>query len=191
MFAKIFRTRLSALSRAQALLNGDRQVPLREIVLTEMVPYQDREGQIVVADGPDILAGGEATQALAMVLHELAANATKHGALTGPNGTVLVNWRINAAETRPCVTLLWMETGGPPVASFLRPGLGTRLIERAVEDLDGEVVREFLAEGIQYTIDLPVAESSGCWHIRGRFGGRSWTRSSEGPATTVTSAGES
>ena len=70
-----------------------------------------------------------AAQPVAMALHELATNAAKHGALSVPEGTVSVAWRIDGRRLR----IRWAESGGPPVpGSPKRRGFGSRLLEATI-----------------------------------------------------------
>ena len=64
-----------------------------------------------------------------MVLHELATNASKYGALSVPTGSVSLAWRLNETDKPPSLHLTWRETGGPSVKPPTRRGFGSQLIE--------------------------------------------------------------
>lgn len=88
--------------------------------------------------GPQLQIAGPPTQVgptdalnLALVLYELATNASKHGALSRPGGQVRLSWAPQDGQTR----VSWVERGGPPVAPPTRDGFGSRLIRRATEAL--------------------------------------------------------
>ena len=94
-----------------------------------------------------------------MTLHELATNATKHGALGVPSGTVAVSWRVDHAAGRLC--LRWEERGGPPVASQpTRRGFGSRVIAATVRgQLGGAVERRWQPEGLVCLLEFPLSRA--------------------------------
>lgn len=98
---------------------------------------------------------------LSMAMHELATNAVKYGALSGPHGEVEVSWRVDrGCESLSTATLdlLWSERGGPTVTSPPKRGFGSRLIEESVTyQLGGEVRLEFTAEGVDCRFHLPLS----------------------------------
>jgi two-component sensor histidine kinase/PAS domain-containing protein len=84
--------------------------------------------------------------ALSLALHELATNATKYGALSRPEGRVIVNWDVRQGMLH----LDWEESGGPPVAAPTRKGFGSRLLEELVgRDLGGDVKLNFDVSGVR------------------------------------------
>ena len=93
---------------------------------------------------------------MGMIFHELATNAAKYGALSAPDGRVLVDWSI-ADQTSRRLQLVWRETGGPPPAPPGRKGFGSRLIERNVRhDLAGEVELDYAGDGLVATFSIPL-----------------------------------
>ncbi|KQT14926.1 histidine kinase [Methylobacterium sp. Leaf399] len=100
--------------------------------------------------------------ALSMMLHELATNATKYGALSNDVGTVTVSWAIldrenGSEEARPRLTLRWQERKGPSVTTPTRRGFGTRMIERGLaSELGGKVQIDYEPAGVVCTIDIPL-----------------------------------
>jgi PAS domain S-box-containing protein len=100
--------------------------------------------QIQVSGEPVELSSRH-TLALSLALHELATNATKYGALSGPGGSVKVTWTVLAGKLR----LNWQESGGPPVASPTRKGFGTRLLEVLLaRDLGGSMKLHYDVSGV-------------------------------------------
>ncbi|TMJ15393.1 MAG: sensor histidine kinase [Alphaproteobacteria bacterium] len=90
---------------------------------------------------------------LSMVLHEIATNATKYGALSNDTGTVTLDWDVTHEEGKPKLTLIWSESGGPHVVAPVQRGFGSRLIERSARDqLGGEATVDFLPRGVVYTV---------------------------------------
>jgi two-component sensor histidine kinase len=99
-----------------------------------------------------------ATQAVAMVLHELATNAVKYGALSTPDGQVLVNWdRVLNGNAAANVMLEWREISGPPVAAPVQSGFGTSLIRDLIpHELGGTVDLAFRPDGVYCKIEFPT-----------------------------------
>jgi two-component sensor histidine kinase len=95
-------------------------------------------------------------QTLALVLHELATNAVKHGALSNPEGRVAITW-VLAPGKDPRFKLRWEEKGGPPVTSPKRKGFGTSLLESAVKDPDIKPRLTSGPGGFVYELEVPLA----------------------------------
>jgi two-component sensor histidine kinase len=104
--------------------------------------------------GPDdVRLKPKAAGALHMVLHELGANALKHGALHDGEGRVEFEWRT---EPSGALTLIWKERGGPAVRPPTRRGFGGELITGAVpHELQGDVRWEFEPDGVRCEIRVP------------------------------------
>jgi two-component system CheB/CheR fusion protein len=92
------------------------------------------------------------------MLHELATNAAKHGALSRPGGTVMLRWSMTRRNKTPALTVIWSETGGPPVQPPKTTGFGGVLIENGLPH--AVVRREFRPEGLVCTMEIPVPETS-------------------------------
>lgn len=152
-FRRAFEARIMALSATHNLLTATswRGAELRDVLSMELSPYGAEryglEGGVVDLSAPAALA-------LGMLVHELATNAAKHGALSEPGGRVEVAWRL-APEGK--LVLDWRETGGPPVAVSTHRGFGSRLIERSLRgDLAGAAVLAFHPDGLCCHIELPL-----------------------------------
>jgi two-component sensor histidine kinase len=90
---------------------------------------------------------------LSMIVHEIATNAAKYGALSNESGTVVVDWEIVDDSTGRQLRLIWTEAGGPLVVAPVQRGFGSRLIERSARDqLGGEATVDFLPRGVVYTV---------------------------------------
>jgi PAS domain S-box-containing protein len=158
--------RLSALARAHALTlrpfaenNQSPQKPttLHALIATILSPHDgetDDGAPRVVIRGPDIPIGGGSVMSLALLLHELATNAVKYGALSSSAGAVA----IECAEDDGRFALTWTERGGPPVAGRAESeGFGAQLIRATIKDqLGGEISRDWNPEGL--TIRLSFAK---------------------------------
>ena len=98
-------------------------------------------------------------QALSLVLHELATNAAKYGALSVPGGHVKVGWRMN--EDGRQLHLSWIESGGPPVSEPTTTGYGTQLIHSAMTySLGGRVDQKYAPSGVETEIVIPLPQAS-------------------------------
>lgn len=164
-FAEVIESRIQALSRVHNLLNQNDwdRAALRDVIVGELAPYRAGGGENIVIDGnTDVVLTPQATQTLAMALHELATNAAKFGALSIAAGKVKVSWSVANSRKDPRLSIEWIETGGPPVKPPTRRGLGTQLIERIVHyDLGANVQRDFHAEGVRCKIDFPLTDKTG------------------------------
>lgn len=141
--------RLAALSRSQDILTFEKGAvaPIREVVAAALAPHRSGEGRFRVA-GPEIDLPGPQVLGLTLALHELASNAAKYGALSGPSGTASVNWTVGEDGR---FEFAWLEEDGPPVAPPRRRGFGSRLLERIVASyFDGEATLAFSQEGVRF-----------------------------------------
>ena len=157
-FQDRFMGRLLALSEAHGLLftNDWKQTHLADVVTRCFVPFPHITPQRWQSAGPDVALAPKPTLALALLLHEVAANAVQHGALSSPEGAVHIAWQMDADEKRWTV-LDWHERGGPAVSAPERRGFGTRLIERsAAYELDGEAKLDFAPEGLRLRLKIPA-----------------------------------
>ena len=159
----ILMGRLDALAEANALVRrsfADKQVAdqadlsvlVDKIMRPHALPDQRKN---FLANGPSILLGERATNGLALVLHELATNAVKYGALKADQGMVELNW--HAREGR--LTINWSEHGGPLIARApASVGFGTRLSRATiVGQLDGELNYDWRPEGLSVAMTVPLS----------------------------------
>jgi len=104
--------------------------------------------------------------ALAMALHELGTNAVKHGALSGPDGRVRVEWGQRQVDGEDVIELEWQERDGPPVQPPAQRGFGSRLLERGLKhDLGGDVELTFEPEGLRYRVSIPHGDDAVQVHL--------------------------
>jgi two-component sensor histidine kinase len=90
-----------------------------------------------------------------MILHELATNSLKYGALSVPGGNVSTGWKLSHGEDGH-LTLFWREKGAPGAPDTSREGFGTRLIQSLVKlELNGRMRRSFEPGGLSLRIDMP------------------------------------
>lgn len=153
-FTRAVTGRIGALARAHTLLAQNRWegADLQRLVSEELAPYAGDRSRARIAGPPVALLPGTA-QSLAMVVHELATNAAKHGALSASRGQVAVEWSWAGRQ----VVLRWAEQGGPAVSPPAQHGLGTGLIERTVRDqLDGSICFAWHPGGLVCEIAIPA-----------------------------------
>jgi PAS domain S-box-containing protein len=158
-FLRGFEGRIQAMANAHALLSRSRWegARLADLVHKELAPWA-RTGNTSV-EGPDVLLSPAATQPVAIVMHELATNASKYGALTTPHGRIAVRWALQRDGEQPGTLVLeWIESGGPPVVAPRQPGYGTGVIRNLVPyELGGTVDLIFEpAGGVRCRIALPA-----------------------------------
>jgi two-component sensor histidine kinase len=150
-----FEGRLGALAEAHNLLSQEkwRGSGLLDVVGRVLQPYLLASPERVRMSGPPVPLSPRLAVVLSMILHEIATNAAKYGALSNDTGTVRLDWEIITASDRPKLRLIWTEAGGPPVTAPAKGGFGSRLIERSVRDqLGGEATVDFLPRGVVYTL---------------------------------------
>ncbi len=162
-FKQAFDGRLRALSLAHDILTLGRwgHVEFGQLVERSLAPYYGADnGPHVEWSGARLLLPPNMVVPLSMVLHELSTNAAKYGAFSVERGRVAIAWRTDGGEVR----FTWTETGGPPVASDINAGFGSKLISRVVSyDLGGAADLKFALKGFRcmLTFPLPPAAAEG------------------------------
>lgn len=168
-FARAVEGRVRALARAHGLLAEGRWsgADLRTLAEGELAvfltPADPQPGEAAPPRaelaGPPVRLRAEAVQAISMALHELATNATKHGALSAPGGVVRLGWEVDAVAG--LLRLSWTEQGGPPIeVPPQRRGFGSRVLEATVrEQLGGQVACRWSPEGLACTMAVPIARA--------------------------------
>jgi two-component sensor histidine kinase len=155
-FVGAFRGRLRALATAHDLLTagGWERVSLTALAGATLAPHTGHESGRLALELPDAALPPALAQSLALVFHELATNAAKHGALSAPAGRV----RLAGEATGRELTLVWREEGGPPTGRPASRGFGTTLLERALaHQHGGRVELDWRREGLVCRMSLPLA----------------------------------
>jgi PAS domain S-box-containing protein len=157
-FLEVLNGRINSLANTHALLSRSHWegVGVGELVRSELAPCMTDCNNLI--DGPDVVLAAEATQPLAMVLHELATNAAKYGALSNGRGQVLVRWhRASNGRSSDKLVLDWREVGGPPVVAPNSSGYGTSVIRDLIPyELGGAVSYELAREGARCMLEIPA-----------------------------------
>jgi PAS domain S-box-containing protein len=130
-------------------------LPLAELVHRVLAPYATACNTRI--EGSDEILRAEAGQALAMVLHELATNAAKFGALSVKDGQVSVRWGYASGEDAQApLNVWWEESGGPTVLPQARSGYGTSVIRHLIPyELGGTADLEHAPDGVRCKLDIP------------------------------------
>ncbi len=161
-FSKNYLGRLHALASAYSLLSKHswQTVSLQEIVDEELAPFLSEAGSNVVLHGPPVQLTPRPALSLGMAIHELTTNAVKYGALSVPEGTVTVTWRVDASAAGNLLTVDWVEANGPPVSEPEQRGFGSTLIERGLkQEMGAEVAIEFARDGVRARLVAPLARA--------------------------------
>lgn len=156
-FRTIFSQRLHALSRSMEVMaqKGGRGALISELVRRQLEPFGDIDGIRIAASGPALHLNQDAAQAVGLALHELATNATKHGALSVPQGSAIVRWELGRGEQgNACFRLIWLERNGPKVSPPMHQGFGFVVLQRMTSAaLQGTVKHEFGIDGVSWTLE--------------------------------------
>jgi len=144
----IFQGRLMALSATHDHLshNSWQSASLGTVVGEILRPF----GKRVESAGPDVALTPRQAITWGMIVHELATNAAKYGALSQNDGDVRISWRLASPEE---LAFDWRETGSTPIAAPARKGFGTLFVERAsANDLSGKAIFDYRSDGLHVAI---------------------------------------
>jgi two-component sensor histidine kinase len=160
-FARSLDGRIHSMAAVHTLLNqrGQHGVALAALVHNQLAPYAAEANMTI--RGTELMLSPAASQAMGMVLHELATNAAKYGALSVPTGQVSVSWE-HRQDGNAAANLIfeWREFGGPRTAAEIKPGYGMRLIRELVPyELGGAADLVFAPDGVSCRIEFPLRKS--------------------------------
>lgn len=148
--------RLVALGKAHdVLLAGHAESACVPTVVQSAVALHEDSATRFHLSGPSLFIGQSAALMLGLVIHELATNAAKYGALSTAAGHVAVQWCVTGEGDAAEFRLEWTERGGPPVTPPTRKGFGSRLIERGMGG--GRAVIAYPPEGVTCALSVPLA----------------------------------
>ncbi|WP_085027079.1 HWE histidine kinase domain-containing protein [Ensifer aridi] len=157
-FVERFDGRLSALASSHKLLVDSEWAgaELAALALSQLEAYAGGDPRRLKIEGEPVTLTPDIATPFGLVLHELATNAAKYGALSTPQGRVTLSWKLNHGNNGRRLTVVWKERGGPPVEPPTRQGFGGVLIEKG---LPGAVVhRDFEREGVVCTMEIELPE---------------------------------
>jgi two-component sensor histidine kinase len=159
---KNLRQRIFALSKAHDMVRPDvsqqkKAAELGDLLVTLLEPYATTHSNAerVHISTPILLVGEKSATALALVVHELATNSIKYGALSNANGALDVKCSANGGE----VVIVWSESGGPPTSKPSGPsGFGTKLVVSSLSDqLGGTISASWPLTGAVITLKMSEA----------------------------------
>jgi PAS domain S-box-containing protein len=157
-FAANFAGRIQALARAHSLLSNAvwKGADLADLVTDQLRLGTIDEHRLHVA-GPGIFLPPQMALHLALILHELATNANKYGALSGPRGAVSLTWSV----TEERLDIQWVESGADGIKAPSRRGFGTTLIEQSIKAEGGRARAAYLSDGVSWELSLPLPQRGG------------------------------
>jgi PAS domain S-box-containing protein len=185
-FASSFSGRIQSLARIHDLLTESTwQGAELSALVREQVSIDGNERRFSYS-GPSVMLNAQAALHLSLVLHELATNARKYGALLKPSGRVSIDWTVRTDEERR-LFLRWQERGGPPVSVPGSRGFGTNLIEESLRAHAGTASIHYEREGLtcDITLTLPSVEQSPAGSYRRLLIGAEQQRASSARSTSV------
>jgi two-component sensor histidine kinase len=154
-----FEGRLIALGHAHDALSDEKWKAARlwEIVENVLEPYGATDRERLHLSGPEISVAPRTALMLSMVLHELATNAAKYGALSNDAGEIFISWTPDKSDGFNAVRLIWKERGGPPVQPASRKGFGSQLIQDGFAgQLGGSATLDWQPAGLTCTLRCPL-----------------------------------
>jgi two-component system CheB/CheR fusion protein len=159
-FVERLEGRLATLANAHALLvqSDWGGADLAELAHHQLDVYATDNRDRLRIEGEPVLLPADLATPVGLVLHELATNAVKHGALGNPQGKVAVRWAVERRNNQPYLRFEWKETGGPPAAEPATHGFGSTLIASGIPG--AKVTRAFKPEGLACTIEFSFAEAA-------------------------------
>jgi two-component sensor histidine kinase len=152
-----FAARLVALGHAHSVLSDHKweSADVRDIVTGGLEPFAPRDGNRLRIHGGDVRLAPRCALMISMVLHELATNATKHGAWSSRTGTVTVEWEKVDRDNAEWLRFVWREHGGPSVRAPVRKGFGSRLIEQSLAGVGGTATADYDPGGLVCVLECP------------------------------------
>lgn len=154
--------RVAAIARTHSLLADGRWrgVDLRRLVMEELAPFGTDGPQRLDLDGPSHSLAPSVAQLIGLIVHELATNAAKYGALKGVDGSLRVRWSVDAAGA---LSLEWRESvvSGAVEAAPDRQGFGFRLLDQTISrQLGGQWAADWTPSGLVFTMTLPLGAAA-------------------------------
>src|SRR5215207_3997901 len=162
-FRHVFEAPVLSLSRTHDLLveTSWRTALLRDILHSELGPYDDGAGTRVLLAGPAVELPAELAVPIGMAIHELTTNAAKYGAFSTSRGWLEVEWDVRGNEGTRTLQLWWTERDGPPVEKPSRKGFGSSLIQRLLTTQCRAEI-EFACDrpGLRFQMSVPLVRSA-------------------------------
>jgi two-component sensor histidine kinase len=146
-------SRLNALSATDDLIMAaqGKGARISDILAAELAPYDVSRASV---SGPDCQLPPKLALTMTLLIHELATNAAKYGALSGSHGKLSIGWSLSGARLK----LEWREIGGPDVTAPSHRGFGTRLLARSLDQFGGTVELLFETSGLVCKLGVNLTE---------------------------------
>jgi PAS domain S-box-containing protein len=141
---KALTATIDALSRTHDLFLEATSAPLANLVAAELAPFAGR----ATIEGGEVMLTQSAAQDFALILHELATNAAKHGALSAPSGIISVSARQDGSH----LAFAWEERDGPTVKPPTRQGFGHTILNDVAKEFSTHVTIDYHPEGLRYEL---------------------------------------
>jgi two-component system CheB/CheR fusion protein len=158
-FVQAFTGRIRAMGAAYGTVSAENwgEAPLRQVLASQLQSFVPEASNRIRLNGPPAYLQPGAALAFGMVVHELATNAVKHGALSTPSGHISVIWKEAEKGGEPVLSLKWIERGGPEAKRPARAGFGSGLIDRELKHaLRAQHKFEFGANGFSARMFIPL-----------------------------------
>ena len=155
-FQANFGGRLMAIARSHDLLveKGWSGASIEALIFAQLKPFMDEPAARLDTAGPPITLTPQAAQNIGLALHELATNAMKYGALSSPEGCIVIRWDVDDRQTPKKFRLSWHEQGGPPVNPPTHQGFGHRVLSHIAQgSSDTGVGLMFAPEGFAWSFE--------------------------------------
>ena len=151
---EVFIKRLHAVARAHRMLAEAAWTgaPLDQLLREELAAVS----QSVTVNGCNIFINTPAAQQFAMIVHELATNALKYGALSSPHGRIIIEGKTQEMNGHSLFTFQWREHGGPPVTVPTRKGFGSAILGDAAKQFAQNVSVDYNPKGLRYELQVPL-----------------------------------
>jgi two-component sensor histidine kinase len=157
-FRQSFTSRMSALSEAYDTMRdwNWESAKLDELVRKAVgsILTQDEQGRLNI-DGPSVVVSSDHAPSLGLVLHELASNARKYGALSTDDGRITVSWQRTDDAT---IAMVWEEVGGPAVTPPSQEGFGQTVIKSSIKD--SKVDLDYRPGGVVCRLEFEASDPS-------------------------------
>lgn len=157
-FVEVLEGRIQAVARAHGLLRDGNWVGanMKDLVEVALQPFRSARAGNIEIRGASLPLAPKVAQLLSLVLHELATNAVKHGALSVAGGCVTVDWTSAAGSSD--VRLSWREHGGPPAIEPKKRGFGLTMLDLSATEIGATIELAFTKEGLRCAITGPFAQ---------------------------------
>lgn len=162
--AQQLRLRIAAMGNAIIMLRDSLhggEAEMEAAVTAALEPLGVLSDGRVTVTGPKVVLNSSALMAINLILHELATNAVKYGALSSERGGIAIGWQqITAEDGEEILQLDWQEQGGPAVAAPARIGFGTELARRMSASLGGNCDFRFAASGLAVRVTMNADQAT-------------------------------